>query len=83
MTIRQAITPDEMLGRLNASYRTLVYGAIPIGSLVGGLLGEVIGLRWTLVVGALGILVAPAWVLGSAVPRMRRVPDHVDMESAR
>jgi MFS family permease len=83
VTVRQAITPDEMLGRLNASYRTLVYGAIPIGSLVGGLLGEVIGLRWTLVVGALGILVAPAWVLASAVPRMRRVPDHVDMESAR
>ncbi len=82
VTLRQAITPDAMLGRLNASYRTLVYGAIPIGSLLGGLLGEVIGLRGTLVVGALGMLVAPAWVLKSAVPRMRRVPDHVDMEAA-
>jgi MFS family permease len=83
VTLRQAITPDAMLGRLNASYRTLVYGAIPIGALMGGLLGEVIGLRGTIVVGALGTLVAPAWVLGSAVPRMRRVPDHVDMEGAR
>ena len=83
VTLRQAITPNAMLGRLNASYRTLVYGAIPIGALLGGLLGEVIGLRGTIVVGAVGIFVAPAWVLGSAVPRMRRVPDHVDMEGDR
>jgi MFS family permease len=82
VTLRQAVTPDAMLGRLNASYRTLVYGAIPIGSLLGGLLGELIGLRGTLLVGALGVLVAPAWVIGSALPRMRHVPDHVDMEGA-
>lgn len=83
VTLRQAVTPDAMLGRLNASYRTLVYGAIPIGSLLGGLLGELIGLRGTLVVGAVGMLVAPVWVLGSPLPRMRRVPDHVDVEGVR
>lgn len=82
ITLRQAVTPDAMLGRLNASYRMIVFGAIPIGSLLGGVLGEAIGLRGTLLVGAVGILVAPAWILGSPLPQMRRVPDHVDMEGA-
>jgi MFS family permease len=75
VSLRQAVTPDAMLGRLNASYRTLVYGAIPIGALLGGLLGELIGLRETLAVGALGILVAPLWVVRSPLRGLRRLPD--------
>jgi MFS family permease len=75
VSLRQSVTPDEMLGRLNASYRTLVYGAIPIGALLGGLLGELIGLRATLAVGAVGILVAPVWVVRSPLRGLRQLPD--------
>jgi hypothetical protein len=35
--IRQAVTPTAMLGRVNAAYRVLTYGSVPLGALVGGL----------------------------------------------
>ena len=39
--LRQAITPDRMLGRMNATMRLIVWGTIPIGALIGGILGTV------------------------------------------
>ncbi|GIV95870.1 MAG: hypothetical protein KatS3mg057_0527 [Herpetosiphonaceae bacterium] len=74
VSLRQIITPDHLLGRMNASYRFVTYGAIPLGALVGGLLGEWIGLRATLLVGALGMLLAPLWVTFSPVPQLRQAP---------
>ena len=52
LSLRQAVTPDELLGRVNASWRVLVGGVIPFGAMIGGALGETIGLQLTLVVGA-------------------------------
>ena len=37
--LRQAITPDRMMGRMNATMRLIVWGTIPIGALIGGFLG--------------------------------------------
>ncbi len=53
ISLRQAITPGELLGRVNASRRVLVFGVIPFGALIGGVLGETMGMQFTLVVGAL------------------------------
>lgn len=76
ITIRQVVTPGEMLGRMNASYRLVSYGAIPLGALAGGLAGQYWGLRTGLVAGAVLLLVsAVAWVACSPIPRLR------DMES--
>jgi len=65
LALRQAITPDRLLGRMTATMRFLAVAAAPLGSLVGGALATAIGLRATLlVVGGLGIalaLVATAW----------------------
>jgi MFS family permease len=74
VSIRQAVSPDRLLGRMSASYRTVTYGAIPLGALVGGLLGELVGLRATLAIAAVGLLFAPLWVLRSPIPGMRRLP---------
>jgi MFS family permease len=54
ISLVQAITPDRMLGRMNASRRFVVWGIIPFGSLLGGALGSEIGLRPTLWIGAIG-----------------------------
>lgn len=75
ISLRQAVTPDGMLARMHATYRTLTYGMIPLGALLGGLLGEVLGLWPTLLVGAIGIALAPVWVVFSAVPRIRSLGD--------
>jgi uncharacterized membrane protein YoaK (UPF0700 family) len=45
-----------MLGRVNAAYRVLSWGAMPVGAALGGLLGEAIGLRPLFAVTALGTL---------------------------
>ena len=54
ISFQQAVTPDRMLGRLNATRRFIVFGVIPLGSLTGGALASTIGLRPTLWVGAIG-----------------------------
>lgn len=54
VSMRQRITPDRLLGRLNSAYRLLAWGTRPLGALADGLLAEVAGLRSVfLVMGAL------------------------------
>lgn len=45
LALRQRLIPDEMLGRVGASYRFLVYLGMPFGALVGGLLANAYGVR--------------------------------------
>jgi predicted MFS family arabinose efflux permease len=80
LSLRQAITPDAMLGRVNASMRFVAWGAFPLGALLGGLLGEAIGLRGALLVGGLGGLLAIAWIQLSPVPALSRTPSFADEE---
>jgi MFS family permease len=78
VSLRQAITPDRLQGRMNATMRTIVWGTIPVGAFIGGVLGESIGVVPTLVVGAvIGILAVP-WILLSPVMRLRSIPEQVD-----
>jgi MFS family permease len=75
VSLRQVITPERMLGRMNATMRFLVWGTLPIGSLVGGVLGSTIGLRPTLWVAAAGAFVPPIFVARSPVRPLREIPD--------
>jgi MFS family permease len=45
LSLRQRITPDRILGRINSSYRLVAWGTRPLGAAAGGLLGELVGLR--------------------------------------
>jgi MFS family permease len=67
ISLIQAITPDRMLGRTNASRRFVVWGVIPVGALVGGVLASTIGLRETIFVGAVGSLSAMIPILLSPI----------------
>jgi hypothetical protein len=62
LSLRQAITPPELLGRTPATARWVTWGVLAPGALLGGLLGESVGLRGTLVVSALGACLAVVWV---------------------
>lgn len=57
VSMRQQITPERLLGRMTASMRFIIYGVIPLGSLVGGVLGEWYGLWPILVIASLGRLI--------------------------
>ena len=75
LSLRQAITPDRLLGRMTATMRFLAIAAAPLGSLVGGVLATAIGLRPTLwVVGWLGIVLALVAMRWSPVRRHRHLP---------
>jgi MFS family permease len=74
VSLRQAITPDRMLGRMNATMRFIVWGTIPIGALVGGILGGAIGLQNTIWVGAIGSFLAFLPVLLSPVRSLKEIP---------
>jgi len=75
VSLRQAITPERMLGRMNATMRFIVWGTIPIGALAGGILGGVIGLHATIWVGAIGSFLGFLPVLFSQVRTLQRIPD--------
>lgn len=75
VSLRQVVTPDRLLGRMNASYRFLTYGAIPLGALLGGVLGELLGLRAAVAVGAVGSLLTVPWALLPPLARLRRMPE--------
>lgn len=77
LTIRQAATPNRLLARMNASYRALGYGVIPIGALLGGAAAEVLGLRTALLLAAAGVAAAPLFVVLSPIVRFRNVDEVV------
>ncbi len=74
VSLRQVITPDRLQGRMNASMRFIVWGTIPLGALLGGTLGQILGLWPTLVAMALCGLLAPMWVIFSPVRQLRAQP---------
>jgi MFS family permease len=84
VSYRQAITPNEMLGRMNATMRFVVWGTMPLGSLTGGLLGTVLGLRPTLAIAGAGGMLSVLWALGRPVRTLDAIPDHepADLEAA-
>jgi MFS family permease len=75
VSLRQAITPERMQGRMNATMRFIVWGTIPIGTLAGGVLGGLIGLQETIWVAGIGSFVAFLPVLLSPVRTLQRIPE--------
>ena len=74
VSFRQAITPTSMQGRMNATMRFIVWGTIPIGSILGGVVATLFGLRTAIWVGAAGMVLALVPLLLSPVRRLRDMP---------
>jgi len=75
VSLRQAITPDRLQGRMNATMRTIVWGTIPLGSFLGGVLGESIGVVLTIALGATISILALFWILLSPVIHLKSIPE--------
>jgi predicted MFS family arabinose efflux permease len=75
VSLRQALTPTRLQGRISASVRCLKFGAILLGTLAAGVLGQSIGLRATLWVAAAGTLLGGVWLLNSPVFALRHLPE--------
>ena len=75
VSMRQALCPLHLQGRMNASVRCLIWGTMPIGAFLGGVFGTWLGLRTTLWIAAGGGLGAFLWILPSPVPGIRDMPE--------
>ncbi|WP_130797012.1 MFS transporter [Streptomyces otsuchiensis] len=74
VSLRQAITPDHLLGRVNAGCRFIAWGPLPLGALIGGFLGDAIGLRPTLLVTSVAFSTALLWIVFSPVRTLKDFP---------
>lgn len=77
VSLRQTDTPQFMMGRMTAVFRTLLFGGGALGGLAAGLLAGAIGARGALVVAAAGSATVVVALLFSPVTRLRKLPDPV------
>jgi hypothetical protein len=78
VSVRQSITPSQMLGRVNASFEVAELGARLLGAVDAGVLAEVIGVRWTLAVGVAATTAGGVVLMRSAVRGVVGVANHDD-----
>ena len=71
VSLRQSITPEHILGRVNASTQFINLGATLVGSLLGGLLGQAAGVRPILVIGTCLTLLSAAALALSPIRRLK------------
>ncbi|MEU7004580.1 MFS transporter [Nonomuraea sp. NPDC046570] len=72
MAVRQAITPDHIQGRAAATIRFIGVGLAPLGALLGGFVGGEIGLRVSVLLAAVGMCLAPVFLVTSPLARVGR-----------
>jgi MFS family permease len=80
VSLRQAITPERIQGRMNSVMRFIVWGTIPVGALSGGALASQIGLKETLIIGGIGCCLPFLPVLFSPVRSVREMPEPIGEE---
>jgi MFS family permease len=74
-SIEAALIPDRLRARVTGAYLAVNYGVRPLGSIFGGLLASVIGLRPTLWIVTAGAVLGVLWLLPAPVSRLRTLPD--------
>ena len=75
VSLRQAITQPSVQGRMNATVRAIVWGTLPLGSLIGGVLGSTIGILPTILIAGFVFLAAALWIRFSAVFQLVSIPN--------
>lgn len=75
ISYRQRVCPPEMLGRMTASVRWVIFGVMPVGAVGGGLLGGWLGVRPTLWIAAAGVWASGLWLYFSPLRRVRDLAD--------
>jgi MFS family permease len=80
VSFRQTVTPEHLLGRMNATVRFVVWGTLPLGGLLGGVLGQTLGPRATLWIVPVGGLLGAVPLLLSPLRGMRDVPEPAESQ---
>lgn len=78
VTARQRLCPPQLLGRMNASIRFFIWGVMPVGALLAGWLGTIMGTQATIWIGGIGSLASAAFVLFSPMRSLRELPSNAE-----
>ena len=78
VSLRQIITPSRLQGRMNATMRTIIWGTIPAGSLLGGILVTALGIVPTLLIGGLISGFACLWIVLGPIFKLKEQPKPVN-----
>jgi hypothetical protein len=73
-TLRQAVTPPHLIGRVSAVVMTATHGARPLGALIGAAVGSFAGAPWCLAVAVLAFIAQAVIILCSPAFRLRQMP---------
>jgi Na+/melibiose symporter-like transporter len=82
ISLRQTCTPRSLMGRMNAAFRTMLFGGGALGGLFAGVLAGAIGARSALTVAAIGSAVIVVGLIISPVSRLRELPPHAEERPA-
>ncbi|MEO8386642.1 MAG: hypothetical protein ABI583_15430, partial [Betaproteobacteria bacterium] len=83
LTLRQSVTPDHLLGRVTSTMIFLSIACAPLGSLAGGAMAEMFGLRVTIgTAGLCGLLLCVLLTKFSPLAAMRDLPTHTSHNPA-
>jgi len=80
VSYRQSLVPSEIQGRMNATMRTIVWGTLPIGGLLGGVLAQTIGVHETIGIMTLLGALAFLWLVFSPVWKIKDFPAAAESE---
>ncbi|MCZ7434876.1 MFS transporter [Micromonospora sp. WMMC241] len=75
VSLRQTATPESLRGRVNAAYRLISWGCVPVGAALGGVVATQAGPFAAIAVGAVGVSLATLWVVFSRVPALTAIHD--------
>jgi hypothetical protein len=73
--LQTAIVPDDLRSRVAGAFSTVNYGIRPLGALIGGVLGSVVGVGPTLVIAAVGGTLSILWLVKSPILRTKSIQD--------
>jgi MFS family permease len=74
ITLRQVLTPMRLLARMNATYRMVLFGALPVGAMLAGLLGDAVGYGRATLISVIALTTPMAWLTFSPVFRLKQLP---------
>ncbi|MEU4602396.1 MFS transporter [Kribbella sp. NPDC023972] len=79
-TLRQSLVPPGSLGRVSATWRTLVVGGQSLGALTSGVLATALGLRATLLISTIGMLAATLIAVLSPLRTLHSLPETAPLD---
>lgn len=78
-TVRQLVTPSPLMGRVNATVQTAIYGIRPLGALAGGLVAAHAGMNAALLLIAVSFALSTLVIVLSPLARLRAMPAPVQI----